>query len=81
MNKSGFVPSDQDAENLRILARWIRACLVLGAILGAGLVTMIVAGGTSVPSASAAVRHVPASMAAEKPVERSGVLLAHRIVY
>jgi len=78
MRKAGFVPSSEDPGNLHTLPRWIRACLVAGAFLAAGVATLTMAGGNSVRSEPAASGKYTASA---KGMDRSGALVTYRLVY
>ena len=65
------------AVDRRAFDRWIRASVVIGSILAAGFVAMVLLGPNSVRLGHA----VTQSSGAEKPAERSGVLLEYRIVF
>jgi hypothetical protein len=65
------------AVDRRAFDRWIRACVVIGSILAAGLVAIVLVGPNSMRPGHA----VTQGSAAEKPAERSGVLLEYRIVF
>jgi hypothetical protein len=65
------------AENRRAFGRSIKAGAVIGSILAAGLVAIVLVGPNSMRPGHA----VTQGSAAEKPAERSGVLLEYRIVF
>ena len=78
MRKAGFVPSSHNGESLHTPPRWIRAYLVVGAFLAAGVATLTMAGGNSVRSEPAASSTYTATA---KGIERSGTQAAYRLVY
>jgi hypothetical protein len=81
MTKTGFLVNCRDAENPRSVRRSIRACLIVGAVVATGLAAIAVTGGHSVQAASSAGSDSTMYRGAQKPTERSGTILAHRIVY
>jgi hypothetical protein len=83
MRRAGILPKYENvsAEHLRAVVRWINGCVVVGMILAAGLGAMALAGSNSVRSDSAASTESAEYVAAEKRLERSGVLLAHEILF
>jgi hypothetical protein len=81
MRNAGNCRSHWDAENLHTPRRWIRACLVIAAILSGGFGIIAVTGGNSVRTAVAASGEPAAYTAVEKGRERSGAYMAYRLVY
>jgi hypothetical protein len=83
MRRAGILPKYENVsmEHLRAVVRWINGCVVVGMILAAGLGAMALAGSNSGRSDSAASTECAEYVAAEKRLERSGVLLAHEILF
>jgi hypothetical protein len=81
MRKAAIVPMHSTpAQRMRIVVRWINAGVVVGMLLAAGLGAMALAGANSSHRAAALDSEPAEYTAAEKRLERSGVLLAYEIL-